>query len=81
MTALRAPATSPLWLARLAAPLFTGWARLRSQEPLYTREALATLEHAPRFSHARASRELGHQPRPLPETLQAVYRSFQELGL
>jgi dihydroflavonol-4-reductase len=71
----------PMWLARMTAPLATGWARLRNQEPLYTAEALRAVSKKPPISHAKATAELSHEPRPIDETLRELYSSFKALGL
>ncbi len=70
----------PLSLAKLAAPWLGGLARLRGQEPRFSRGSLRVLEDAPRLSGAKALRELGFSPRPLEASLRAVYASFRELG-
>ena len=59
----------PMWMARAAAPLI-GWvARRRKQRPLYTRYSLYTLRSNDRFSHDKATRELGYHPRDLYQTI------------
>jgi dihydroflavonol-4-reductase len=55
--------------AALFAPLTGAWARLRREEPLYTRHSLATLEDNPDVSHALASEKLGYRPRPFEHSL------------
>jgi dihydroflavonol-4-reductase len=55
--------------AALFAPLMGAWARLRREEPLYTRHSLATLEDNPDVSHASASGKLGYRPRPFEQSL------------
>lgn len=59
----------PLWLARAAAPLLEWWARRRGRRPLYTRYSLYTLSSNDRFSHDKATAELGYRPRDLRETV------------
>ena len=49
----------PLWLARAAAPLLEWYARRRGRRPLYTRYSLYTLSSNDRFSHDKATAELG----------------------
>lgn len=59
----------PMWMARAAAPLL-GWsARLRKRRPLYTRYSLYTLRSNDRFSHDKATCELGYRPRDLRQTV------------
>ncbi len=73
--------TSPMWLAQFGAPFMTAWARVTGQEPLYTSEALFALRAPPEnFDQSKARAELGLEPRPMEETLAAVYESFQRLG-
>lgn len=70
LSGVRAPRfTCPAWLAGLAAPLMTGWARLTGETPLYTRDSLAALKANKVMSHARASRAFGYKPRPFRETM------------
>ena len=59
----------PMWMARAAAPLMAGIARRRKQRPLYTRYSLHTLSSNDRFSHDKATRELGYHPRDLYQTV------------
>lgn len=59
----------PMWMARAAAPLI-GWvARLRRQRPLYTSYSLYILTSNDKFSHDKATMELGYQPRDLYQTV------------
>ena len=55
----------PLGLASLIAPLVAMVARGSG----FTPEAMHTLRHAQRVSHAKATDELGYAPRPLTETV------------
>ena len=66
----------PMWLARLSAPLAVAWAHMVGAEPLYTHEALRALRANNQISHAKATHELGYQPRPLQETLRDLHHSF-----
>ena len=60
----------PQWLARPVAPLAAAWSSARSTRPRFTSESLRVLRTCnPRISHAKATRELGYRPRPLPETV------------
>jgi nucleoside-diphosphate-sugar epimerase len=66
----RAPRlVSPMWLARLAAPLVTRYARLRGKPPLYTPGALYVLRSFRHVSSAKAARELGWRPRPVEQSV------------
>ena len=55
--------------AGLFAPLMVAWARLRGEEPLYTKESLTTLACNPDVSHALATEKLGYRPRPFMDSL------------
>lgn len=59
----------PMWMARACAPLMAWIAKLRKSRPLYTRYSLYTLESNDRFSHDKATRELGYHPRDLRATI------------
>ena len=59
----------PMAVARAAAPLLQWTARLRGQRPLYTAYSLHTLKSNDRFSHDKATAELGYRPRDLRDTL------------
>jgi dihydroflavonol-4-reductase len=67
-------------LARAAAPFAAGWARLRGRRPLFTPDSLRVLRNHRRISCLRASAELGHNPRPLEETLRDTYQWFKQAG-
>ena len=71
---------SPMWLARLGAPFSTALAQLNGHRPLYTSVSLEALRSNHNISHARASRELGYQPRPFQDTLVDTLHWFQEAG-
>jgi len=68
--------TSPLWLAKLSAPLLEGWAKWRKQPPLYTRESVQVLGDNDDFVYQKAANELGHSPRALEESLRDAYAWF-----
>jgi dihydroflavonol-4-reductase len=71
---------SPMWLARVGAPIATAAARAIGKEPLFTSRSLHALRNHQLVSHTKATRELGYQPRPLRDTLQAAYDWFREAG-
>ncbi len=72
----------PAWLARGSAPLVTAFNRVTGSRQLYTSVSIRALTHCNRhISHARATRELGYEPRPLRETLADTFAWFQERGL
>ena len=59
----------PLWLARAAVPLLQWQAQRRQSLPLFTAYSLYTLRSNSRFSHDKATAELGYRPRELYHTL------------
>jgi len=72
---------TPLWLARAGAPFMEAWARVRRTEPLYTRESLSVLQANRAYVREKATRELGHAPRPLHESVRDTHRWFAESGV
>lgn len=59
----------PLWMAKIATPFIEMWAKRHHRRPLYTRYSLYTLHSNDKFSHDKATRELGYLPRDLYQTL------------
>jgi dihydroflavonol-4-reductase len=79
LTGVAAPRfTSPLWLARLFAPLMEAWADFRGEQPLYTKMSLSTLAANRTISHARASLKLGYQPRSFRSSMQDALLAYAE---
>jgi len=74
--------TSPLWLASLAAPFATAFARIIGAPAHLTRESMETLRGSHRdIRHDKAARELGYAPRPLAETAADTVAWFREAGM
>lgn len=71
---------TPMWLAKLAAPLVTGYCNLRGTKPLYTRASLTMLCSHQELTGSRAADELGYRPRPIRETLEDTFAWFEETG-
>ncbi len=59
----------PIRLAEAAAPIMQIYAKLKQRRPLYTRYSLYTLTSNAKFSHDKATAELGYRPRDLFQTL------------
>ena len=59
----------PRWFARLSAPLAEVYYKLRKLPPIYSSYSLYTLRSNSHFSHEKATRELGYQPRPIEDTI------------
>ena len=73
--------TTPMWLARAAAPWATAVGRMRGSEPLFTSESLNALRHSNRaIVRTKAEQELGYAPRPLNETVRDIYAWFASVG-
>ena len=70
----------PSWMAHLAAPLMQWYARRRKERPLYTGYSLYALKSNDKFSHEKAVRDLGYQPRDLYETLKDTVRWQKKNG-
>ena len=72
--------TSPMWLARVGAPFVVAFGRITGNEPLYTIEALRALRANRYIDCSKAHAELGHDPRPLEETVRDAIEWFIEHG-
>jgi dihydroflavonol-4-reductase len=73
--------TVPMWAARLWSPVATAMARSNPDPLLYTADTVHALASFPRVDGAKAARELGHRPRPYPETLADLYGYFVRTGV
>ena len=71
---------SPMWLARAAAPVAVGWARLSGQRPLFTPTSLVALRNHKDVRGDLARAELGHAPRSLDDTVRDTFAWFREHG-
>ena len=61
--------TLPMWMARAAEPFMSGFAKWKKRRPLYTKYSLYTLQSNDKFSHDKATSELGYRPRDLYQTI------------
>ena len=78
----RAPrVTVPLWMASLAGPFAEAWGKHTGTRPLFTAEAVRVLQGNSRFSHDKASRELGYEPRPIERTVADTVEWFVRAGM
>jgi len=68
---------TPMWLAKLVAPLVTTYSSLRGTKPLYTRDSLTMLCGHQKITSQRAAEELGYQPRPIRETIEDTFAWFE----
>ena len=67
----------PLWIAKLAAPFMQLYSRRKKQRPLYTSYSLRVLGSGERFSHKKATEELGYHPRDLKLTIRDMVADMQ----
>lgn len=74
-------AVLPMWIARTVAPVQALFDRIRGRSPTFTPIAMEELESNPVISHAKASKELGYQPRPLEQTIADTIDWFRSYGL
>jgi len=68
----------PLWLAYWVAGLMPFYAELTGSQPIFTRYSLDAICSNSHISHARASHELGFQPRPARQAVLDAVRWFQQ---
>jgi len=69
----------PLWLARVGAVFSTPLAQLTHSRPLFSSGSIGAIRGGnTQVSHAKATAELGYQPRPIRRTLEDTYRWLQE---
>ena len=68
----------PLWLAYAVAGLMPFYAQLTGAPPVFTRYSLDAIGSNSHIRHARASRELGFQPRPARQAVLDAVRWFQQ---
>lgn len=71
---------APSGLARAVAPVAEPLVRWTGWPLLPTRESLHALDTFPIVDGAKARRELGHEPRPLRQTLTDLHASFVATG-
>ena len=65
----RVPCSIPLSSIKIFAPLFEWIGRITHTRPLFTRYSLSVLEEDIRFSHEKATRELGYCPMDIKDSL------------
>jgi dihydroflavonol-4-reductase len=73
--------TAPMWLARFGIPFSRAYGWLANSVPVFTREALHTVE----FSHrdirtGKARRHLGYEPRAFESTIEDTISWFRDAG-
>jgi dihydroflavonol-4-reductase len=71
----------PYFLGRAGLPFIQGWAKLKKEHPLYTRESLQILQSGNRNIQCnKAIETLGYNPRPLELTLKDTFDWFKQNG-
>lgn len=60
----------PIWMAKMVAPFFELYAKLKHVRPLFTKCSLYTLSSNDKFSHEKAAKELNFKPRDIYLTIQ-----------
>ena len=68
----------PLWFAKVTAPLSEFYYKILKQPPLYTSYSLYTLQSNANFSHDKATKELGYNPRSFEETIKDTVDFLKE---
>lgn len=68
---------SPLWLAKMAAPVAEAVAKLTGTRPIFTKYSLRTMESNGHFCHDKATMELGYHPRDIKDTVADTIRFLQ----
>jgi dihydroflavonol-4-reductase len=71
----------PTWMASLAAWLVDRWGRLFHRKSVLTPYSIKVLHSNSFFSHAKASRELGYQPRPVSDSIRDSVAWLMQAGL
>ena len=69
LSGTRVPCSIPLSYIKAFAPLFEWIGRITHTRPLFTRYSLSVLEEDIRFSHEKATRELGYCPMDIKNSL------------
>jgi dihydroflavonol-4-reductase len=81
ITGRRPPALScPMTVAGACAPVVTAVSRWTGTRPLFTSVSLRALAGNRNISHAKATRELGYEPRPIDETISDTIHWFIDNG-
>lgn len=68
----------PIWLAKASLPFMKLYAKVKKQRPLYTSYTLYTLQSNARFSHDKATKDLGYIPRDLRKTIHDTVLWYQK---
>ncbi len=77
---VRSPRTIPGWSVRMFLPLMSLMATIQKKPSMVTRASLYPLMNGHTMSHARATNDLGYQPRPIDTTLTDMVGWFRQIG-
>jgi dihydroflavonol-4-reductase len=77
---VRTPLVIPPWTAKMAEPFMSVLATIQKKPGIVTRASLYPLVKGHEISHARATNELGYQPRPIDDTLVDMINWFRQIG-
>ena len=72
---------TPLWLAGFASYFSLAAGALRGRAPKFTPGAIRSIQMHRFISHAKATRELGYNPRPFEQTVRDTLQWFQQAGM
>jgi dihydroflavonol-4-reductase len=72
---------TPLWLAMAASYGCLAWGKLLGKTPKFTPGAVRSIQMHRHISHAKATRELGYNPRPFEQTVRDTLAWFAEEGM
>lgn len=64
----------PDWFMFVTAPIAEVYSRILKQKPLFTPYSIHVLKTNSNFSHEKATKELGYNPRDIKETLEDTYK-------
>ncbi len=71
----------PYFLGLVGLPFIQGWAKIKREHPLYTKESLQILQSGNRnIQNKKARKALGYKPRPLETTLKDTFDWFKQNG-
>jgi dihydroflavonol-4-reductase len=72
---------TPIWLCSLPSYCVLALSKMRKVTPKFTPQALKTLQSHRYISHEKATRELGHRPRPVEDTIRDTLDWFKAQGV
>ncbi len=73
--------TMPMWMAKMWSPVGDRLSRRSGSALTFTSESLHDLQHCPPITGEKAHQQLGHEPRPIVDTVADVYDWFGRRGV